>query len=273
MTKDNTTQLTDSLASLKRASIGEIRDWLSKYPYCLNLHYLLLEKELHETPEADLARVLATVSTYATNREHLFQKVKLFKQPQTQTSPQLQSIPLSEETSFEEDPDLIEDEFSEELLEDLTHPSYLEESVSDTTDLDRPFAGPNQLMPEEDSDNGQSILEKILESSALPSEEEGTEPYTNELQPPVPSFKLEARTLAFLTAYSKVLREKTIILDPKPKSKTAPEEEDSLSEKETIVGKPVAKTLKKSTTSQKSETSFPRNYGGGRCSARSNRAE
>ena len=52
--------------------------------------------------------------------------------------------------------------------------------------------------------------------------------------------------MSFLTAYSKMLREKTIILDPTPKNKTLPEEEEGLSERETIVGRPIPKTLKKS---------------------------
>ena len=167
MMNENTSQLNATLPSLQSASVAEIEELISQHPYCQNLHYLFLAKKIREEPEADHNSILAKVATYATNREHLFHMVQDLANPKVETTEQSPEAPAEEETI---DSILDEESFSDDFLDELSHSTYFEESVSDTTDLDRPFAGPNQLMPEDSAANGQSILEKILESAA-PAEE------------------------------------------------------------------------------------------------------
>ncbi len=272
MINQNTTLLSGPYAALDEMSVQELQQMISEHPYCQNLHYLILEKNLQNSDRegGDHQQLLATVSTYATNREFLFNKINNPDQEESEESLELQPIPQSQKTlqkvvqatHVEEHgthhahsifDDVLESELSDEeseheLLNELVESSsYFEGSVSDTPDHDTPFAGPNQLMPEEDAANGQSILEKILDATPARS---------------VP-FEIEDRLIDFLVAYSKTLTTKTIILDPNPSTFSSPEiatdeadplfeiagQEDDDDEEENEVGSPdtpKAKTLKRS---------------------------
>jgi hypothetical protein len=75
MNEENFTDYLKKVSNLYKISYEELKTLVHQYPYCQNLHQLLVEKsklEEHEHYEQNLARA----STYTNDRPHLFRKLQ-----------------------------------------------------------------------------------------------------------------------------------------------------------------------------------------------------
>ena len=79
MNEENFTDYLKEISNLYKISYEELKTLVHQYPYCQNLHQLLVEKsklEEHEHYEQNLARA----STYANDRPHLFRKLQQIRE-------------------------------------------------------------------------------------------------------------------------------------------------------------------------------------------------
>jgi len=83
MNKENFTDYLKEVANLYKVSYEELKTLVVEYPYCQNLHHLLLEKSKLDDSEHFEAN-LHRAATYSSNRAHLFFKLQRLVQPLAQ---------------------------------------------------------------------------------------------------------------------------------------------------------------------------------------------
>lgn len=206
----------DHQVVFEQASQAELEELIAQYPYCQNLYFALLEKAYQNDIQID-PNLLSKVSTHATDRTFLFEKVQSLKSDALslenkgeEANFELREIETLEKTlhSTEEaeeatgpmptpsnekygewaydDPPKppIEQEKINELLESA---AYFEEEEGPSSFIE--YISPDRLLPEEDDESGQSMLEKIIDLS----------------QPQTTSFEWDANTIDTLSTIQEVL--------------------------------------------------------------------
>lgn len=81
MNKENFTEYLKEVANLYKISYEELKTLVVEYPYCQNLHHLLVEKSKLDDNE-HLEENLQKAATYSNDRSHLFFKLKQLAQPE-----------------------------------------------------------------------------------------------------------------------------------------------------------------------------------------------
>ena len=80
MNKENFTEYLKEVANLYKISYEELKTLVVEYPYCQNLHHLLLEKSKLDDND-HLEENLQRAATYSSDRAYLFYKLKQLAQP------------------------------------------------------------------------------------------------------------------------------------------------------------------------------------------------
>jgi hypothetical protein len=123
MNSENFAEYIKNPSMLYQLSYQELKSLSMQYPYCLNLHYLLLEKSRLDQ-HRDWPKNLERAAAYSIDRTYLFHKLRQDELPPTgksdslaredflelqdftQLEKKLQKIPLSENLP-EEQPDIL----------------------------------------------------------------------------------------------------------------------------------------------------------------------
>ena len=211
------TTKTAGKAFLNNLDDNELNELIQRYPYFQNLYHTLLENNIELEGTDEFQNILYKTSLYSVDREFLYKKIKKLKADLAVE--QLELKELSTEEDVVEKMELMDLEDLEtqgnEILEEkklVIQPQT--ESLRElpfNADIDTDIEEDSfeldsvRLMPEESDSTGLSMLEKIIANS---SDNKG-----------IDAFKPDKQRLEFLTAFSKTLDSKTVILDPKSKRK------------------------------------------------------
>jgi hypothetical protein len=181
MNSENFAEYIKNPSMLYQLSYQELKSLSMQYPYCLNLHYLLLEKSRLDQ-HRDWPKNLERAAAYSIDRTYLFHKLRQDELPPTgksdslaredflelqdftQLEKKLQKIPLSENLP-EEQPDILHELPPLPTAEEAPRQPlfYPEEDDDDEDDLtEASIFGdslPEQLYPElETTDEEQEII-------------------------------------------------------------------------------------------------------------------
>lgn len=210
-------------ALLESASDAQLKEWLTAFPYCSNLHIIALKKAVRSDAKKDINYLLSNASTYTTDRTHLYEQYsQVWRRQEPLEKPQMEE---TETTAFE----LKGIEEQEEKLQSLyvgtpVHQEPVEPEKNKVLNLlsnsdfdwvtasgdeveedylleDGTFVSTENFLVEEEMDSGRSMLEKILEADGNANAD-----------------LVDFEQLDFWITMTKVLNSPTLILDPRPKS-------------------------------------------------------